>query len=153
MLQHERTDKLVEPTPKQSRNSLEKRLKRKEMINLHLGDCLEAMKEMPDNTYDLAIVDPPYGIGISSNHKEKVGESKKIAIHKERLGFKNPNKEYFNELIRISKNQIIWGANHFISKLPYNSPCWVVWDKDNGKPFDFSDCELAWTSFSKSLAN
>lgn len=57
-----------------------------------------------------------------------------------------PPAEYFTELMRVSKNQIIWGANHFISRIPYNSPCWIVWDKDNGTN-DFADCELAWTSF------
>mgnify|MGYP003954863371 CR=1 FL=1 len=58
----------------------------------------------------------------------------------------SPDEEYFNELIRVSKNQIIWGANHFISKIPYDSSCWVVWDKKN-EGTDFADCELAWTSF------
>ena len=58
----------------------------------------------------------------------------------------SPDKEYFDELIRVSNNQIIWGANHFISNIPYNSSCWIVWNKDNGNN-DFADCELAWTSF------
>lgn len=58
----------------------------------------------------------------------------------------SPNEEYFKELKRISKNQIIWGANHFISKIPFDSSCWIVWDKDNGET-DFADCELAYTSF------
>ena len=58
-----------------------------------------------------------------------------------------PPKEYFDELRRVSKNQIIWGANHFISRIPYDSPCWIVWDKCTGEN-DFADCELAWTSFS-----
>src|SRR5690606_38885294 len=54
--------------------------------------------------------------------------------------------EYFSELIRVSKNQIIWGANHFISRIPFDSPCWIFWDKDNGS-VSFADGELAWTSF------
>ena len=63
---------------------------------------------------------------------------------------KSPDKDYFDELIRVSKNQIIWGANHFISKIPYDSHCWIVWDKDNGET-DFADCELAWTSFDSAV--
>ena len=58
----------------------------------------------------------------------------------------SPPIEYFQELFRVSKYQIIWGANHFISKIPYDSPSWIVWDKLNGNT-DFADCELAWTSF------
>ena len=57
-----------------------------------------------------------------------------------------PMKQYFDELFRVSKNQIIFGANHFISLMPYNSSCWIVWDKENGDNY-FADCELAWTSF------
>ena len=66
------------------------------------------------------------------------------------MDIKPPNEKYFNELFRVSKNQIIWGANHFISKMPFNSSCWIVWDKDNGNN-DFADCELAWTSFSTAV--
>lgn len=61
-----------------------------------------------------------------------------------------PDKVYFNELMRISKNQIIWGANHFISKIPYDSSCWIVWDKRNDAN-DFADCELAYTSFKSAV--
>ena len=61
-----------------------------------------------------------------------------------------PDEMYFKVLMRVSKNQIIWGANHFISRIPYDSSCWLVWDKLNGKN-DFADCELAWTSFKKAV--
>lgn len=111
-------------------------------------DCMEAMRQMPDKCFDLAVVDPPYGIGESgaNNHTRS-----KLAVAKDYKPFagddlKAPDKEYFEQLMRISKNQIIWGANHFISKIPFDSHCWIVWDKENGEN-DFADCELAWTSF------
>jgi site-specific DNA-methyltransferase (adenine-specific) len=116
-------------------------------INLHLGDCLEAMKEMPDNTYDLAIVDPPYGIGEDGGTNGTRGKIAKSKVYVSKGWDKEPpSVEYFNELKRVSKNQIIWGANHFIDRVPYGSSCWVVWNKDNGAT-DFADCELAYTSF------
>ena len=121
------------------------------MIDLNNADCLEAMRQMTDNQFDLAIVDPPYGISINKQSQGKGGGvAKKIEYTKKDWDKSAPNKEYFDELIRISKNQIVWGANHFISKLPYDSPCWIVWDKDNGAT-DFADCELAWTSFKTSV--
>ena len=116
-------------------------------IKLHLGDCLEAMKQMKDNQFDLAIVDPPYGIDVTNQKQgEGGGVARKIQYTKKDWDKNAPDKEYFNELRRVSKNQIIWGANHFISKLPIDSSCWIVWDKDNGTT-DFADCELAWSSF------
>lgn len=119
-------------------------------------DCMKLMKEFPDKFFDLAIIDPPYGIG-EGNKKNKTrssftgfGDNKKWVNAKDYGGgewdSKAPDQLYFNELFRVSKNQIIWGANHFISKIPYDSPCWAVWDKDNGES-DQADCELAWTSF------
>ena len=116
-------------------------------INLHLGDCLKAMRAMPDNSYELAIVDPPYGIDVTNQKQgEGGGVARKIQYTKKDWDKNAPHKEYFNELRRVSKNQIVWGANHFISKLPIDSSCWVVWDKDNATT-DFADCELAWSSF------
>ena len=110
-------------------------------------DCVEAMKELPDNYADLACVDPPYGIDINNQSQGKGGGvARKIDYTKKDWDKTAPEIIYFNELRRVSKNQIIWGANHFISKIPYDSSCWIVWDKDNGKT-DFADCELAWTSF------
>ena len=117
-------------------------------INLHHGDSLEAMKLMDDNAYDLAICDVPYGIGESSNDNKS---RSKLAKAKD-YGNKNwddnaPSKEYFQQLKRVSKNQILWGANHFIENIPNaNSTSWIVWDKQNGEN-DFADCELAYTSF------
>ena len=115
-------------------------------------DCVEGMKQFPDKYFDLAIVDVPYGIGEcgDKNHTRS-----KIAKAKDYKAFSGndlqaPDKQYFDELFRVSKNQIIWGANHFISKIPYDSNCWIVWDKDNGEN-DFADCELAWTSFDSAV--
>lgn len=111
-------------------------------------DCMEYMRSVPDKYFDLAVVDPPYGIGESGsrNHTRS-----KLAVSKDYKPFSgedlaSPEKNYFEELMRVSKNQIIWGANHFISKMPMDSHCWIVWDKENGEN-DFADCELAWTSF------
>lgn len=117
-------------------------------INLYLQDNMKFMSTVPDKHYDLAIVDPPYGIGEdgSKNHTRSCLSTSKNYKAFAGNDLTAPDHKYFNELIRVSKNQIIWGANHFISKIPFDSSCWLVWDKDNGKN-DFADCELAYTSF------
>lgn len=109
-------------------------------------DNTNGMQEFPDKFFELAIVDCPYGTGEdgSKNHTRT-----KLSTAKDYTPVQNnrvPGNEFFEELFRVSKNQIIWGANHFISKVPIDSSCWIVWDKVNGKN-DFADCELAWTSF------
>lgn len=111
-------------------------------------DCMEYMRTLPDKAFDLAIVDPPYGIKESGDKNHTRG---KKAVAKDYPAFYGgdkdaPDKSFFNELFRVSKNQIIWGANHFISRFCKDASCWVVWDKENGES-DFADCELAWTSF------
>jgi site-specific DNA-methyltransferase (adenine-specific) len=110
-------------------------------------DNMELMARYADKYFDLAIVDPPYGIDVTNQSQGKGGGvAKKIEYKKTDWDKSAPNEEYFKELIRVSKNQIIWGANHFISRIPFDSSCWIVWDKDNGET-DFADCELAWSSF------
>jgi site-specific DNA-methyltransferase (adenine-specific) len=109
-------------------------------------DCMEAMKEMSDNQFDLAIVDPPYGIDdklYRSSYGNCVGSLTKYA--KNRWDKHKPNKNYFNELFRVSKNQIIWGANYFLDYLPSTRGI-ICWDKDKYVP-NFSAWEMAWTSF------
>ena len=116
-------------------------------LSLFHADCMEIMKQYPDKYFDLAIVDPPYGIDINNQSQGKGGGvARKIDYTKKNQDKSAPEIIYFNELRRVSKNQIVWGANHFISRLPFDSSCWIVWDKDNGET-DFADCELAWTSF------
>lgn len=117
-------------------------------ISLIHGDCMDYLRTLPDNAFDLAIVDPPYGIGEDGSKNSSRGCLGRSKNYKPFAGRdkESPPREYFYLLLRVSQQQIIWGANHFISKLPVNSPCWVVWDKDNGAT-DFADCELAWTSF------
>ena len=117
---------------------------------IHNQDCMEAMKEMTDNQFDLAIVDPPYGIGMDKNRNSNKGKNRFKIYHDTNWDSKAPAKKFFDELIRVSKNQIIWGANHFISKIPYDSSCWIVWDKNNGDS-DNADAELAWTSFKSAV--
>ena len=122
----------------------------KNNVRLLQGDCMDLMKDTPDNYYDLAIVDPPYGIGINKQSQGKGGGvAKKIEYTKKDWDNAIPTTEYFADLKRISKNQIVWGGNYFVEHLE-NSPCWIVWDKDNGNT-DFADCELAWSSFKTSV--
>lgn len=118
---------------------------------IHHAECFEFMRNIPDKCIDLILTDPPYGIGESSNNNKSRG---KLAIAKD-YGEKTwddsaPDKKIFDEIIRISKNQIIFGANHFIDRMPYNSSSWIVWDKINYGS-DFADCELAWTSHKSSV--
>ena len=115
-------------------------------------DCIEYMKQFPDNHFELAIVDPPYGIGEDGSKNHTRGMLAKAKDYKSFAGndIASPDDLYFNELIRVSKNQIIWGANHFISKVPFDSSCWIVWNKLNGLS-DFADCELAYTSFTTAV--
>ena len=121
-----------------------------DLTRSHNMDCMEFMKDIPDKFYDLAICDPPYGIGLVKTKNGSWGirkpEQAENASKDFDWDFAKPTKEYIVELFRVSKNQILFGANHYIEVVPYNSPCWLVWDKVNGESY-FADCELAWTSF------
>lgn len=110
-------------------------------------NCLEAMREFPDKFFDLAIVDPPYGININMNQGRRSGD-KKIHAKKE-WDSCPPSIEYYNELKRVSINQIIWGANNFIWIPPHNG--WIVWDKDITGDVSFSKAELAYNSISNTV--
>ena len=119
------------------------------MINIYNMDCLEAMSKMEDNAYDLAIVDPPYGIGISGQKEVKKGKKSDRKYHKQKEWDNDiPSKEYFTELQRVSKEQIIWGANYFVKYLNKGTKGWIVWDKAQ-YGLTMSDCELAYSSFKK----
>ena len=110
-------------------------------------DNMELMSRYEDNQFDLAIVDPPYGIDVT---KMTLGNGKnKINRGTSDWDSKTPNREYFNELRRVSKNQVIWGANYMTENLP-PSMGWIYWDKGTGAN-DFSDGELAYTSFNRAL--
>lgn len=118
-------------------------------------DCMEFMQRFPDKFFELAIVDPPYGI----NHTEIAGKQSgkqygNAAAPKKNYTTKDwdkstPDEKYFKELRRVSKHQIIWGANYMVQYLE-PSMGWIVWDKDNGDN-GFSDCELAYSSFDRGL--
>lgn len=114
-----------------------------------IGDCLELMKSIPDKSIDLVLTDPPYGIGMSllgkigSNNAGKVTDYGISDWDKTRI-----NKEYFEQMFRVSKNQIIFGGNYYTDYL-YPTPCWIVWHKDNTG--NFADCELAWCSFKSAV--
>ena len=113
------------------------------MINLHNIDCMVALKEMSDNEFDLAIVDPPYGYG---NKKTNILNFRQKQQHRDwNIA---PDKNYFDELFRVSKNQIVWGGNYFSYIWNFAGRCFIYWHK--GNPVNnFADGELAWTSFDK----
>lgn len=107
-------------------------------------DCMEYMRSLPDKAFDLAVVDPPYGIGINHNMGRRKGD-KKSEYKKVTWDNKTPEKEYFEELFRVSKNQIIWGANYF--QMP-PTKCFIVWRKPQiSEEVSFSMVEYAWSSF------
>ena len=114
------------------------------------NECnMELMARYEDNYFDLAIVDPPYGIGIDGQKESKKGKKSDRKYHKQKQWDNSiPNKDYFNELQRVSKNQIIWGANYFVEHLTKGTKGWIVWFKGQ-IGLTMSDCELAYSSFQR----
>lgn len=108
-------------------------------------DCVEYMRSLPDKAFDLAVVDPPYGIKINMNAGRRKGATNPKRENK-KWDNCTPSVDYFKELFRVSKNQIIWGGNYF--NLPLTRS-WVVWDKHIPEEVSFSSAELCWTSFEK----
>lgn len=116
----------------------------KELNKIVLADCMDIMADIPDKFFELAIVDPPYGL----DEKMAGGKNGSIQFNDlvNRKWDKIPDEKYFKELFRISQNQIICGGNYF--NLP-PTRCFIVWDKLNSEDFSLAMCELLWTSFDK----
>tara|TARA_Y100000593_G_scaffold9045_1_gene16463 strand:- start:116 stop:712 length:597 start_codon:yes stop_codon:yes gene_type:complete len=105
---------------------------------------------MRDNEFDLAIVDPPYGIGIDKAINSNKGKQGFKQYKETEWDNETPKQKYFDELFRVSKNQIIWGGNYFIDKIKKPSQCFLIWNKVQ-RDFSMSDAEIAWTSFDKTI--
>ena len=120
-----------------------------EHVTLMQCDCMEYMATLPDKHFELAIVDPPYGINVNISMGRRKG-NKKSDYHKF-AGNDSciPSADYFKELFRISKNQIVFGGNYMVEHLK-PSPCWLLWDKGFSEAVTFAQFELAWTSFTSS---
>ena len=119
-------------------------------------DCMEGMKQFPDNYFDLAIVDPPYGDVTQGGYMQNKGRinDKKADMKNYHLGLwgqNKPTKEYFYELFRVSKNSVIWGGNYFVKEIGRDSQCWLVWNKKRAPGTTYADAELAWTSFNSAV--
>ena len=127
------------------------------MNKIHNMDCLEFMKQVPDDYFDLVLTDPPYGININkmnyvTSGAVKVGGAFRndYSNHNTEWDNKIPSKDIFDEIKRVSKNQIIFGGNYFTQALEPTSS-WIIWDKrvEDKYSNDFADCEMAWTSYKK----
>jgi len=115
-------------------------------IEFTCEDNMCLMARYSDKHFELAIVDPPYGIGVNHNMGRRKGD--KPSNYKPETWDKiPPSILYFNQLFNISKNQIVWGANHFIENMARNSSCWLLWDKGFNKKVSFAQFEMAYTSF------
>tara|TARA_R100000808_G_scaffold24926_1_gene59427 strand:+ start:3536 stop:4195 length:660 start_codon:yes stop_codon:yes gene_type:complete len=117
-------------------------------ITIYNKDCMELMESYEDNYFDLALVDPPYGIDKDGSNRKAFDEHGWKSYEKKQWDQDIPEESYFKELFRVSKNQVIFGGNYFTDFL-YPSRGWIFWDK--GQDIKMSDGELAWTSFDKAL--
>ena len=113
-------------------------------LDLRNCDCMELMSQFPDGHFDLAIVDPPYGIDWMNQIQNPNTKANWNVYENKEWDKSIPTKEYWDELFRVSKNQIVWGGNYMINYL-YPSPCWIIWDKM--QEFSGAVFEMAWTSF------
>lgn len=114
-------------------------------LTLYHGDCMDLLATLPDKAFDLAIVDPPYGINVNHNMGRRAGD--KSSDYKEaEWDSEAPPEEYFCHLLRSSSNAIVWGANHFIERMPFRSAAWIFWDKLFSNDVSFAAGELAWTN-------
>ena len=115
------------------------------------NECnMKLMSRYEDNYFDLAIVDPPYGIGIDKAMNSNKGKQGFKQYRETEWDNETPDIKYFEELFRISKNQIIWGGNYFIDKIKKPSQCFIIWNKVQ-RDFTMSDAEIAWSSFNKTI--
>ena len=121
-----------------------------ELTTIYNGDCLDILKEMADNSVELILTDPPYGIGASKGVGGFGASSDTAKKYDDDWDNFVPSKEYFDEILRVGKSVIIFGGNYFADIIPVNGH-WIVWDKVSNIQFDnpFSDCELAWTNLNK----
>ena len=120
-----------------------------EVNQIYNADCLDILKDIPNNYFDLCLTDPPYGDGTGNLKRlGNVNIARPTIFQKKDWDNDIPTKEIFDEIFRVSKNQIIFGGNYFVEYLK-NSSCWLVWDKNNTG--NYADCELAWTNFKSAV--
>lgn len=120
------------------------------------ADCMEHLKDYPDGYFDLAIADPVYGDVtqggyMTHNNGQMIGTGKgrQKGYHASLWSQSKTQKDFFDELFRVSKAQIIWGGNYFTEEIQRDSQCWIIWDKQHCTERTFADCELAYTSFNR----
>ena len=121
-----------------------------ELTTIYNGDCLEVLKTMGDNSINLILTDPPYGINADKGATVFGNATAEAKVYNDDWDKFTPTKEYFDEILRVGKKVIIFGGNYFTDRLPVNGH-WIVWDKKGNIQFDnpFSDCELAYTNIKR----